>query len=351
MQGVEAGKYKFSFYVKTNQDDTPFVTSITLCENDEDIAKEAKYQKAIVLQNGKQEIKIGENDIWGTQINRTGKEWKQYSMIVNIPNNKLVKFVFKPCAGDNNSLNGYDCKKADNVVYWFDKVTLEPTDEAGPGEGEEPATELVKNGSFEKDFAADKQPGIYAAWQTQGNNTLNFLDMWFAKPDVTNPSLSIDTSTGANGSNRSLKYIAEKVDNTWGVDLSYPLQGVNPGKYELSFYAKTNQTESPFITSITLCENNEDIAKEAKFQKAIVLQNGVQTIESGVNDIWGTVINQARKEWKKYAVTVDIPTNVLVKFVFKLCAGANNQLTGYNATATDNVIYWFDDVSLKLVTE
>ena len=88
-----------------------------------------------------------------------------------------------------------------------------------------------------------------------------------------------------------------------------------------------------------------------KFQKAIVLQNGVQTIESGVNDIWGTVINQAGKEWKKYAVTVDIPTNVLVKFVFKLCAGANNQLTGYNATATDNVIYWFDDVSLKLVTE
>ena len=272
-------------------------------------------------------------------------------MIVNIPDNKLVKFVFKPCAGNNNSLSGYDCKKADNVVYWFDKVTLEPTDEAGPGEGEEPATELVKNGSFEKDFAADKQPGIYAAWQTQGNNTLNFLDMWFAKPDVTNPSLSIDTGTGANGSNRSLKYIAEKVDNTWGVDLSYPLQGVNPGKYELSFYAKTNQTESPFITSITLCENNEDIAKEAKFQKAIVLQNGVQTIESGVNDIWGTVINQAGKEWKKYAVTVDIPTNVLVKFVFKLCAGANNQLTGYNATATDNVIYWFDDVSLKLVTE
>lgn len=94
-------------------------------------------------------------------------------MIVNIPDNKLVKFVFKPCAGNNNSLSGYDCKKADNVVYWFDKVTLEPTDEAGPGEGEEPATELVKNGSFEKDFAADKQPGIYAAWQTQGNNTLN----------------------------------------------------------------------------------------------------------------------------------------------------------------------------------
>lgn len=54
---------------------------------------------------------------------------------------------------------------------------------------------------------------------------------------------------------------------------------------------------------------------------------------------------------EKYAVTVDIPTNVLVKFVFKLCAGANNQLTGYNTTATDNVIYWFDDVSLKLVTE
>ena len=63
------------------------------------------------------------------------------------------------------------------------------------------------------------------------------------------------------------------------------------------------------------------------------------------------VINQAGKEWKKYSVTVDIPVNVLVKFVFKLCAGANNQLTGYNATPTENVVYWFDDVSLKLATE
>ena len=62
-------------------------------------------------------------------------------------------------------------------------------------------------------------------------------------------------------------------------------------------------------------------------------------------------INQAGKEWKKYSVTVDIPVNVLVKFVFKLCAGANNQLTGYNATPTENVVYWFDDVSLKLATE
>lgn len=351
MQGVEAGKYKFSFWVKTNQDDTPFVTSITLCENDEDIAKEAKYQKAIVLQNGKQEIKTGVNDIWGTQINRAGKDWKQYSMIVNIPDNKLVKFVFKPCAGNNNKLSGYDCKKADNAVYWFDNVTLEPTDEDGPGEGDEPATELVINGDFEKDFAADKQPGIFAAWQTQGNNTLNFLNTWFAKPDVTNPALAIDNSTGANGSSRSLKYTADQVANTWGVDLSYPLQGVKAGKYELSFYAKTNQAESPFITSITLCENNEDIAKEAKFQKAIVIQEGVQTIETGANDIWGTVIYQAGTEWKKYSVTVDIPTNVLVKFVFKLCAGANGKLTGYSVAKADNLAYWFDDVSLKQVTE
>lgn len=351
MQGVEAGKYKFSFYVKTNQDETPFVTSITLCENDEDIAKEAKYQKTIVLQDGKQEMKTGVNDIWGTQINRAGKEWKQYSMIVNIPNNKLVKFVFKPCAGNNNSLNNYDCKKTDNVVYWFDKVTLELTDEEGPGEEEEErlGNELVENGSFEEDFAANKQPGIYAAWQTQGNNTLNFLNTWFAKPDVTNPALSLDTSTGANGSSRSLKYTADQVANTWGIDLSYPMQGVPPGKYRLSFYVKTNQTESPFVTSVTLCENDDDVAKEAKYQKTLVLQDGIQTIEVGVNDIWGTAINQAGNEWKKYSVAVDIPANVLVKFVFKPCAGANNNLTGYDAKKTDNVIYWFDDVSLKAI--
>ena len=63
------------------------------------------------------------------------------------------------------------------------------------------------------------------------------------------------------------------------------------------------------------------------------------------------VINQAGKEWKKYSVTVDIPVNVLVKFVFKLCAGANNQLTGYNATATDNVIYVFSKVRVRQIEE
>ena len=147
-----------------------------------------------------------------------------------------------------------------------------------------------------------------------------------------------------------MKYAAS-VANSWDVDLSYPMQGVEAGKYKFSFYVKTNQDDTPFVTSITLCENDEDIAKEAKYQKAIVLQNGAQTIETGENDIWGTVINQAGKEWKKYSVTVDIPVNVLVKFVFKLCAGANNQLTGYNATPTENVVYWFDDVSLKLATE
>ena len=236
------------------------------------------------------------------------------------------------------------------IRYYQQEEETKP-DDGDDGEEEDLSNNLIENGDFEQDFAADKKPAIYAAWQTQGNNTLNFLNMWFAKPDVTNPTLSVDSGTGANDSNRSLKYTAEKIDNTWGVDLSYPLQGVEPGRYELSFYSKTNQMESPFITSITLCENDADIAKDAKNQKAIVLQNGTQTIEAGESDIWGTQINQAGKEWKKYSVTVDIPANVLVKLVFKLCAGANNQLTGYNATKTENVIYWFDDVSLRSVTE
>ena len=74
-------------------------------------------------------------------------------------------------------------------------------------------------------------------------------------------------STGANGSSSSLKYAAS-VANSWDVDLSYPMQGVEAGKYKFSFYVKTNQDDTPFVTSITLCENDEDIAKEAKYQKA-----------------------------------------------------------------------------------
>lgn len=188
-------------------------------------------------------------------------------------------------------------------IRYYQQEEENKPDDGDDEEEEDPSANLVENGDFEQDFAADKKPGIWAAWQTQGSNTLNYLNMWFAK---TGDALVVDGSTGANGSSSSLKYAAS-VANSWDVDLSYPMQGVEAGKYKFSFYVKTNQDDTPFVTSITLCENDEDIAKEAKYQKAIVLQNGKQEIKIGENDIWGTQINRAGKEWKQYSMIVNIP--------------------------------------------
>ena len=145
-------------------------------------------------------------------------------------------------------------------IRYYQQEEENKPDDGDDEEEEDPSANLVENGDFEQDFAADKKPGIWAAWQTQGTNTLNYLNMWFAK---TGDALVVDGSTGANGSSSSLKYAAS-VANSWDVDLSYPMQGVEAGKYKFSFYVKTNQDDTPFVTSITLCENDEDIAKEAK---------------------------------------------------------------------------------------
>ncbi len=44
------GRYTFSYYVKTNQDDTPFTLSIVVCETEDDIPLVLKEnQKSIIF--------------------------------------------------------------------------------------------------------------------------------------------------------------------------------------------------------------------------------------------------------------------------------------------------------------
>ena len=180
---------------------------------------------------------------------------------------------------------------------------------------------------------------------------MNYLNRWFTRGKT--GTLTVDKTFGANGSGQSLKYTVPELANYWSTDLSYPFQGVTAGKYKLSFYTKCNQDKSPFVLSVTVCENDADIARLAKFQKTIVLKDGEQTIEykEGQNDIWATMVGESKKDWIKHEVTVDIPANKLVKLVFKPHVSADERMSSdsYKITKVTNLEYWFDEFAMEKV--
>ena len=218
-------------------------------------------------------------------------------------------------------------------------------------EEEEPSDNLIQNGNFEKNFAEDQQPGVFSADQTDQSGILNYLDRWFCRPDAPSCNMTIDKSEGANNSSRSLKYEATEIMDAEKVNLSYALQNVMEGRYTFSYYVKTNQDDTPFTLSIVVCETEDDIPLVLKEnQKSIIFNpDGSQSLSPGPT--WGlaaTCDNKAGKGWIKYSVTVDIPENVLIRFVFKPCAyvGDINTHEIWGKGAWGGVIYWFDEFSL-----
>lgn len=222
-----------------------------------------------------------------------------------------------------------------------------PGNNSGGGEEkpeDDSGTNLIKNAGFEQTFSAERTPRIIGLSSTNGNNTLNFINSWYASDRATNAMLEVDSNTGANGSSSSLKFSASNVSASDAVDLSYPIRNVASGRYTLSFYGKSNQEKgASFVTSIILCEDDADVAKEVNKQKAIVLQDGKQFLKTGQKKVWATMISSLGKDWKNYRVTVDIPSNVLVKVVIKPCAGANGDKEDYSSDITSDITCWFDD--------
>ena len=141
--------------------------------------------------------------------------------------------------------------------------------------------------------------------------------------------------------------------NTWCVNLSYASQNVKAGKYEFSYYVKTNQDQTPFTLSIVVCEGADEIGWALTGQKVIVVNSdGSQVISTAPSwDVAATCEHSAGKEWGRYSVTVDIPENVLVRFVFKPCAykGNGDSYDIWGKGTWGGVIYWFDDFALTPV--
>lgn len=135
IEGVPAGKYTFSFWLKTDQDVAQFTTAITFCEDDADVAEDYHNQKSVVINDdGTQTISLGKrnnkaDDVSSTKIYSItpGTEWTKYLITVELPETKLVKFVFKPCTKGTNWHTALPPANG-SARYWFDDFSFEKVD-------------------------------------------------------------------------------------------------------------------------------------------------------------------------------------------------------------------------------
>lgn len=134
IEGCDQGEYVFSFWMKTNKVQSPFVASITLAENEADIKKGKDDQKTVwVKTDGIQEITVRNKDYGGHPqqaiYNKTAtQEWQKFSVKVKLPQTQLVKFVIRPGAKSENG-NQWPSAPADtDLVYWFDDFSFEKVD-------------------------------------------------------------------------------------------------------------------------------------------------------------------------------------------------------------------------------
>lgn len=227
-------------------------------------------------------------------------------------------------------------------------------DSKEPEEPEEPKEEqFVPNGDFETAYDTDKGPAMVGRPTVEGDKVLDYLNRWYAMNTAT-AKLEVDNTNGADGSGSSLKYSIDNLPNWWSTDICLPFAGVPEGRYELSFYAKSNKDVSAYALSLNVCEAQSDISIVYKHQKALVVENGKTVIKQaeGNGDVYAIMSDKVDKNWKKYSVVVDVPKNELLKFVIKphtACTPGKNdyKLLG-NATGIE---FWFDQFELKPATE
>lgn len=133
-QNVEAGEYELSFYAKTNKRTSPFCVSLAFCETEEDIQLAPDKWKGIVIsKDGEQRIEGGagsaQKTVYALMEGVAGNEWQKYSVIVQIPENILMKLILKPHIytkdGDRISyvMEG-NAANAKDTEYWFDELSL-----------------------------------------------------------------------------------------------------------------------------------------------------------------------------------------------------------------------------------
>lgn len=229
-----------------------------------------------------------------------------------------------------------------------------PIEASVPGGGDgnvDDGAEYVVNGGFETDLDASMQPKVGPRSDIEYENALNFVNRWWVLNHNT-AALTIDKTTGADDTNRSLKYSNSKLGNWYSTDMSMCIQNVPAGKYTLSFWAKSNQATAPLAVDLAMCETQEDMKLLYKYWKSLVKENGetiIKQVEVGASgDLYCLTSETVGTEWKQYSITLDIPENILLKLVLKPHTSGTPGLNSYKLqTPADNLEFWFDEFSLK----
>lgn len=136
IDGQPAGKYTFSFWVKSDMLSTSFTTAVTFCENEEDLNWAYQGQKSIVLNDdGTQKVATGNrNPSQAQDVSSTKSyqgiditDWTKYSITIDLPESILIKFVFKPCTYGTNWHTAVK-PASGNAKWWFDDFSFEKVD-------------------------------------------------------------------------------------------------------------------------------------------------------------------------------------------------------------------------------
>lgn len=238
---------------------------------------------------------------------------------------------------------GFPKRMEIDYIRYYELLEDEETDEV-----EDP--NLIKNGGFEQEFATGEEPLKYGL--PEKADILDYMNCWYVRES--NNTISIDNTTRKAGRN-SLKIESSTTKDPWDIELSYPIEGVEKGNYEFSFWMKTNQASTPFTASIMLCETEEEILSVSRDKmKAVKMkddgtQDKIAAPESNgghpYSAIWGKSVGQ---DWTKYSVKVQLPQTALIKFVIRpyvSCGGGQ----WYTGTPLTNAVCWFDDFSFEQI--
>ena len=135
IEGQKAGTYKFSFYLKTNKSASDFTASITFCETmDELLNTSGQYHKAVWVKNdGTQQIAKAQKEYGGHPHSaiygqKASEEWKQFSVIVQLPDTEFIRFLIKPNAISTSGGQWPGCTTDTDVIFWFDNFSFEKVD-------------------------------------------------------------------------------------------------------------------------------------------------------------------------------------------------------------------------------
>lgn len=134
IQGVAAGKYRLSFYAKSNKEECPLAACITIIRNGElENMSAPDASDCIYIDEANTQSIIAysatRKALYPVLVDETGTEWKYCFVDLEIPENQFVILHFNIYSTWNYDSKSYTFKgKTDIVKFYLDDVSLKTVD-------------------------------------------------------------------------------------------------------------------------------------------------------------------------------------------------------------------------------